>query len=453
MKNGNRLLALLLLLLLYAILSTSLFTKLLLTESAPSASFLNDEVLVIDESDDKLTDDSVESTDEDGDDDDTQEVEQSPSNNPYTCQSEGAPAFLPSQDIVRRSLHGVIIGTQKGGTQALHTILLTHPKILTSGTGHGELHFFNRYYSRLVGHSHTIPRQQSRNAFLKTLKERNNAKRMAKAHGKKDITSELNANSVGFHSAPLYLFSGRKVPERMFCTAPWIKVIALLRNPIERAYSQYHFVLPLLKSRKAKSNKEVPTFEEFVMEDIDLLKQFGVLRDWNTTNFTSYSDSQEEYEAWEKYITIAKGDGPIGRGLYSIQLGIWIQEFQNFNKPLDDLLVLQSEVTKLYPQEAYHQSVQLFGLEPRTKQVRHKHEKILGKNHHATNYQGSEGMSEEMWRMLYDLFEPYNRRLVALLGEEWEGVWVEEKVVEVEENESGDGEEEKENADGEEAEQ
>ena len=455
MRHGSRLLALLFLLVIYAILSTSLFTKLLLIEPVESSSaFLHDEVLVVDESDDvtsaATTDDAIDNdpTDDDTTQDDDESTQQEQSNNPFTCLTEGAPAYLPAHHVIRRSLHGVIIGTQKGGTQALHTILLTHPKILTSGTGHGELHFFNRYYQKLVSkHSHTIPRQQTRDAFLKTLKERNNAKRMAKRNGKHDITSNQNSNSVGFHSAPLYLFSGRKVPSRMLCTAPWIKVIALLRNPIERAFSMYHFIFP-----ERKRSEDTPTFEQYVLEDIALLKQFGVLRHdidgKNTTTAknnnvtTSFANSPAEYAAWEKYIAVAKGNGPIGRGLYAIQLGIWMEEFQRYNKSLNDLLILQSEVTKAYPQEAYHQSVQLFGLEARTTNKR-KHHKILRKNHHATDYSGSDGMSEKMYRMLYELYEPYNRRLGELLGEEWVGVWddrnddEEEEVVE----EDGEGEE------------
>ncbi|KAL3772897.1 hypothetical protein ACHAWO_009650 [Cyclotella atomus] len=419
MKNSTRLIALLLTLIAYAILSTSLFTKLLLRDPVESAAFLNDEVLVFNEADnaDYSVDEDASSDDTDDDTEATEEEQSSVTSSHFTCDTEGAPDFLPKNHITRRSLHAAIIGTQKGGTQALHTILLTHPNILTSSTGHGELHFFNRYYQKLISKSSpVIPRKKAREAFVKTLRGRNNAKRLKRRGGENDISNPKNRDKVSFHSAPLYLFSGRKVPARMLCVAPWIKVIAILRNPIERVYSHYHFVYP-----EKRKNGNTPSFEQFVLEDIALLKQYGVLNDWNTTNFTEYSGSSEEYTAWENYLKVAKGNGPIGRGLYAIQLEIWMDEFTSHNKSIsDDLLILQSESTKAYPEEAYHSTVQFLGLESKTIQ---RHEHVMKKNHHATDYSGSDGMSEEMYGMLYELFGRYNRRLYGLLGREWEGVW------------------------------
>ena len=421
MAHGSRLIILLLVLFIYAILSTSLLTKFLLNESNNvNVALSKNEVLVFDEESDDgkaaNTNDDTEEAEETTDDDSTI-TRESPEEMkaPFVCNEEGAPDVLPSDDLVRRSLHGVIIGTQKGGTQALHNILLTHPEILTSSTGHGELHFFNfnRMYQKMVrSRGHVIPRQQ--------LKTRNNTKRLRKNRGKNDITNPNNKRMVSIHSAPIYMFQGRKVPARMLCTAPWIKVIAILRNPIDRAYSHYHFVYP----EKRKTEK-TPSFHQFIMDDISLLKRMGVLRNnWNntTTEFDKYSRSSAEYTAWEQYVTIAKGGGPVGRGLYSIQLEIWMDEFKKYNKSIeDDMLILQSESSKEYPQDSYHQTVQFLGLEPRTVQ---KNKHVLGKNHHATDYSGSDGMTESMYNMLYDLYAPYNRRLYNLLGKkEWDGVW------------------------------
>ena len=419
LTNSSRLIGLMLLLILYSIASTSFFTKwLLLPYPIVSDAFLKDEVFVLDETDSDGSD-SFDSDDaEDDDEEETANESSEQQISPYECNTENAPDFLPENDTIRRSLHGVIIGTQKGGTQALHTILLTHPKILTSSTGHGELHFFNRYYLRMVDRSsHIIPRQKTRTAFFKALKDPKGFTKKTGKHKivhKRDITDPSNGNKVAFHSAPLYLFSGRKVPARMLCTAPWIKVIAILRNPIERAYSHYHFIYP----EKRKTDTD-PTFEEFILKDIDRLKQYGVLN--NVTGFTTYSGSTEEYAAWERYVSVARSDGPIGRGLYSIQLEIWMDEFKKYNKSVsDDLLLLQSESSREYPQESYHSTVQFLGLEPRKVQ---KHKNVFAKDHHATNYSGSDGLSEETYRMLYELYEPYNRRLYSLLGSEWEGVW------------------------------
>eukprot|EP00804_Cyclotella_cryptica_P030130 CCRYP_009541-RA/>CCRYP_009541-RA protein AED:0.26 eAED:0.26 QI:0/-1/0/1/-1/1/1/0/418 len=396
----------------YAIASTSLVTRSLLRSSNDRVDLGGAQVMNFEETDDGA---DTEETDDEAD----QLAETLDTS--FVCDGEHTPDYLPPNHVVRRSLHGVIIGTMKGGTQALHKILLTHPKILSSSTGHGELHFFNRYYQKLFSQQahDVIPRQKTRQAFLKTLKDRKAIRK--RNNGREDITNNKNKNKVAFHSAPLYLFSGRKVPARMFCTAPWVKVIAILRNPVERAFSHYHFVYPSSRKRDY-----TPSFDEFITSDISLLKKAGVLRDWNSASFESFAGSDEEFRAWEQYLTWAKSQGPVGRGMYSIQLEIWMDEFKKYNKSIDDdLLVLQSESSKEYPQESYHQAVQFLGLEPRT--IR-KHKHVLAKDHHATDYSGSDGMSNTTRDMLYKLFEPYNKRLYNLLGkDEWVGVWDDSK--------------------------
>ncbi|KAL7485038.1 hypothetical protein ACHAW6_010624 [Cyclotella cf. meneghiniana] len=407
-SNTHKLATLLFMLAVYAFASTSFVTRSLLRSSSDRVNLGSDQVVnfeeIYDGSDREVTNDDAGQLNE-------------KLNTSFTCDSENTTDFLPPNHVVRRSLHGVIIGAMKGGTQALHNILLTHPKILSSSTGHGELHFFNRYYQKLFSQQahDVIPRQKTRLAFLKILKDRKVIRK--RNNGVADITNNKNKNKIGFHSAPLYLFSGRKIPARMLCTAPWVKLIAILRNPVERAFSHYHFVYPSSRIRDY-----TPSFDEFISNDISLLKKAGVLRDWNTTNFDAFSGSAEEFNAWEQYLIWAKSQGPVGRGIYSIQLEIWMDEFKKYNKSIDDdLLVLQSESSKEYPQESYHQAVQFFGLEPRTAR---KHEHILAKDHHATDYSGSDGMSDKTRNMLYKLFEPYNKRLYNLLGkDEWVGVW------------------------------
>ncbi|KAL7537987.1 hypothetical protein ACHAXR_011164 [Thalassiosira sp. AJA248-18] len=340
----------------------------------------------------------------------------------FICDAQNSDDFLPDGDIIKRALHSVIIGAMKGGTQALHKILTSgHPRILTSGKGHGELHFFNNRglmrnlpegsSARKSAFSRTIPRQDIRDGFEYILKDREalNSRR----NGTFDITNDQNINKVGIHSAPIYLFSGRSVPARLLCVAPWVKILAILRNPIERAFSQYNFI-------RTWRDGVRPSFETFILEDIALLKMTGVIRDWNHNNFESFSGSDEEFQSWEHYIRRAQNKGPVGRGLYSIQLEMWIEEFNKMNKSVvNDMLVLQSEETKDNPKDAYEKAVQFLGLKPPRK-TRHS---VIEKDHHKTTYT-HDGISNETYNRLYELFAPYNKRLYRLLGEDvWGGVW------------------------------
>ena len=281
----------------------------------------------------------------------------------------------------------------------------------------------------------TIPRRDLREAFVSILSENRGLINKGR-NGTLDITDEKNEDKVGLHSgestknlfqccadlrtklshhvnlpkfigqilAPIYIFSGRSVPARLLCIAPWAKVIAVLRNPIDRAFSQYNFI--------HWGKRKRPSFADFIANDIRLLRKSKVLYDWK-------GDKEGEYAAWERYIKLAGGKGPVGRGLYAIQLEIWMEEFKKVNKSVaDDLLVLQSEEMKDNTEDVYHHAVEFLGLERR--KVR-KH--LVNKEHHKTKYTQQQ-MSDQTYKKLYNLFQPYNERLYKLLGEdEWNGTW------------------------------
>jgi hypothetical protein len=333
----------------------------------------------------------------------------------WECDTQNRPDFLPREDVTRRALHAVIIGVMKGGTQALMETILSHRRMLPAGRGHGELHFFNtkgmmknlqdsrwppNRYDRV------IRRQHLREAFTWVLRERN-------FFPKYDITADVNSDKLGVHSAPIYLFSGRNVPARLLCVAPWSKVIAILRNPIDRAFSHYNFVNDQDADHEA-------AFEKFIHKDILLLNETGVLRDWNSTDFESFSGSAEEFRAWETYlrrIGPRSKSGPVGRGLYAIQIEIWTDEMKKINKT-DDFLVLRSEELRENGVGVYHRVARFLELERQSAK-----RDVVEREHHVTDYV-HDGMSEEMYRTLYELYRPYNKRLYKLLGEdEWGGVW------------------------------
>ena len=337
----------------------------------------------------------------------------------WTCDAQGAPDFLPDRDFTRRALHAVIIGAMKGGTQALMETILSHRRMLPAGKGHGELHFFStrgmmknlmEFRHKPDRHDRVIRRRYLREGFEWVLRDR-------EFRPEYDLASDANGDKLGVHSAPIYLFSGRGTAARLLCAAPWSKVIAILRNPIDRAFSHYNFVHDHLHG---------DALEEFIHKDIRLLKKTGVLRDWaSTDDFESFSGSDEEFAAWETYLR--RWDrlgppgisGPVGRGLYAIQIEIWIDEMNKINKTIDDdLLVLRSEDLRNDGVGVYHRVARFLGLGRRSAK-RH----VVEGEHHVTDYV-HDGMPEEMHRSLHELYRPYNKRLYKLLGEDdWGGVW------------------------------
>jgi hypothetical protein len=99
----------------------------------------------------------------------------------------------------------LIVGTQKGGTTALAHFLATHPQICLSPEK--EVHFFD--YDRQAGYDNY------RKAFP-------------------NYTGQI---AVG-EATPIYMYFPWIAP-RLHAYNPNLKLIMLLRSPIERAFSQY----------------------------------------------------------------------------------------------------------------------------------------------------------------------------------------------------------------------
>jgi len=122
----------------------------------------------------------------------------------------------------------VIIGAQKGGTSFLYYLLTRHP--LVEPAARKELHFFDkpeRFDNGAGWYRRCFPR-------------------LAWKDGRRSITGE---------ATPSYLFDP-PVAKRMAEVVPQARLIALLRNPIDRAYSHYQM--------QVKRGMEPRTFEEAI---------------------------------------------------------------------------------------------------------------------------------------------------------------------------------------------
>ena len=99
----------------------------------------------------------------------------------------------------------LVLGTQKGGTSSLRRLLLEHPGLFMAAQK--EVHFFSKHWERSVDWY---------------------------AHHFRDAPQELFCGE----STPFYLFH-QEAPPRIHSLIPQAKLIVLLRDPVERALSQY----------------------------------------------------------------------------------------------------------------------------------------------------------------------------------------------------------------------
>ncbi|GAX13361.1 [heparan sulfate]-glucosamine 3-sulfotransferase 3 [Fistulifera solaris] len=218
----------------------------------------------------------------------------------------------------RNSPYAILLGTMKGGTHALSEYLWQHPLIAApkkvEKNGH-ELHFFDsRSFERgKMG----IPRKANQLSY---------AMKVHKMYPDFFYTKE---SMYTIHDSPRYLVWSDRIPEAIMCVTPWSKLIAVLRDPVERVISHYRF------QDQARFRKNIPMvdWETWIQDDIERLKRAGVLQDWNRVDFDEFSGSEAELIAWKKYLRSPTTQMIVGRGLYSLQIEHYFAAMDKVGKP------------------------------------------------------------------------------------------------------------------------
>lgn len=229
----------------------------------------------------------------------------------------------------------IIIGTQRGGTTSLYRYLTEHPRI--GAAFRKEVHYFDRYFEKGL------------DWYLAHFPER----------GEFPIVGE---------ASPFYLFHP-EAAARIRAAALDAKFIALLRNPIDRAYSQYHM--------NVRKQSEAEPFATAVALESERLAE---------------SDDPAGI-AWRRHSYLR-------RGLYAEQLQRWFDHF-----PRDRFCILKSEDFYDDPARQLHEVQAFLGLEPQTPAV--------FKAFHEAEYPA---MEAETRHALRAYFAPHNRELYDLLG-------------------------------------
>ena len=236
----------------------------------------------------------------------------------------------------------LILGAQKAGTTALYAYLRWHPTI--TGPSWKEVSFFDRHYHRGV--------PWYRGQFP------------LRSGGK--IVGE---------ASPGYLFHPL-APKRVAATVPGAKLIALVRDPVDRALSHYHHEVAL--------GREPLSFEEALEAEEERTR-----------------GEEERIARKPGYFSHAWWDHTyLARGRYAEQLERWLQVF-----PRERLLVVVSEELAGDPGAAYARVLEFVGAPAHTL-----------REYPRVYRQEYAEMRHETRRRLAELFSEPNRRLYELLG-------------------------------------
>ena len=247
-----------------------------------------------------------------------------------------------------------IIGAQKCGTSALYDYLVQHPNIHPCTTK--EPRFFDKYYHRGINwYKSCFPLKIKKN--LET-----------KLFHRKFLTGEATER---------YL-EHPHVPKRLKNLTPNAKIIIILRNPIDRAYSHYNM--------RHNSKKEELSFEEAIEKESQRTKNEYELM-LNDENYYSFDYFHHSY---------------LDRSIYVDKIQNWMKIF-----PKNQFLILQSEPFFKNPDETYQKVLEFLQL---PKWQLKKYEKI------GSGKYSNPKMKSETRSKLSKYFRPHNEKLFKLLN-------------------------------------
>jgi len=247
----------------------------------------------------------------------------------------------------------IIFGVSRSGTTSLYQYLAQHPNIEPCVVK--EPRFFDMYYDRGIDwYRMNFPSKWQKFIFTKF-------------KHKKFITGEASG---------AYL-QNPHAPKRIHDLNPNIKLILLLRNPVDRAFSHY--------KRKMKNGSEKLSFEEVIDQEQSRIE-----------------GEQEKMEKNEKYYsTIYHGLSYITTGLYAIRLKRWLEYFS-----LKQILVLENGEFSRDPEKVYNQAIEFLGL-PKWK---------LPKYEKFSKQRLSVDMNPKTRKKLLEYCKPFNEELYSLIG-------------------------------------
>ena len=246
----------------------------------------------------------------------------------------------------------IIIGAQKSGTTSLFVYLSQHPHLLPSYVK--EVHFFDGGLNPNVDNF-------------------NSGETWYRAH----FPLKKNAsNKKVFEASPLYLFNPL-APQRISELIPEVKLIAILRNPVERAISHFFH-------EKRGGGESLPIMEALQSEE-KRLEPIIDKQDYKSNLFIHHSYKN--------------------RGLYHDQLKRYLKFF-----PMGSILVINSEDLFTQPDDTLRRVFQFVGVDTeftindlKPRNVRSNRNKI----------------DPDVYEYLEDYFRPHNQELYKLIGEDY----------------------------------
>ena len=249
----------------------------------------------------------------------------------------------------------LVIGAKRCGTTSLFYHLPEHPCI--SKSPHDNMGFFNDNFHLGVNWY---------KSFFPTIFTRNK------------IKSEFG-NFLAFDVTTTYM-EEESTANNVYQIKPNMKIIVILRNPVDRAYSQYHLSL--------REKAEKRSFEDAMEENMNELNK----------------ESHERYEIKPKFSV--EENNYLKKSLYAQQLRHWLNIF-----PMESMLILSTEEFESKQQVIYNKIFEFLNIS----QFEVKNTEKMEKGSYPQ-------MKSETRSLLLDYFRSHNNELFKLINKkfDWE---------------------------------
>jgi hypothetical protein len=247
----------------------------------------------------------------------------------------------------------LIIGGQRCGTTSMYRTLAQHPAVLKA-VRHKGVHYFDTDYER------------GRSWYLAHFPLRRSARA---------VQRRLGVSALTFESSPYYMFHPLAA-ERIAQDLPDVKVIVLLRDPVERAYSAHAHEL-------ARGYEDQDFETALALEDSRLEGEAEKLV--ADPHYRSHSHQHHGY----------------------LQRGRYIEHLERLEKVFgrDRMLVVDSQRFFEDPEPVHDDVLEFLGLPHTGYPVFEQH-----------NARPRSPMAPELRARLEEHFAPYDERLAAWLG-------------------------------------
>jgi len=244
----------------------------------------------------------------------------------------------------------IIIGAGRAGTTALYSYLIQHPSIVAALTDSdkswADIHFFEYITSNDV--------QWYKSHFPILFSKPNK-------HKNSLITGEYTSTYM-YHP---------DVPKRIFNLLPKIKLIAILRNPVDKAYSTYY--------QQFRYGECITSFEETIDAEFRRIKLNS-----DNPNFKNYV-----------------AQNIIRHGIYADYLETWLEIF---NK--EQILILNSDDLKKSTKETLRHVFNFLNVS--NYDIANTSQQVSARKYPPIN--------ESTRKKLIEFYKPHNQRLNKLLG-------------------------------------